>query len=95
MRRGAFMLAAAVYLIGSAAFAADTASKGATQEKCPVMGYPINEQYHVDHEGKRIYFCCSACPQEFQKDPGKYLKKLNEGTGIPEKNSKTKQTVAQ
>lgn len=51
---------------------------GIMQEKCPVMGDPItNRNFFTDYQGKRIYFCCAACPEEFKKDPGKYLKKLD------------------
>ncbi|MHC4503571.1 MAG: YHS domain-containing protein [Planctomycetota bacterium] len=47
------------------------------QTTCPVMaGRKINKSLHVDHNGKRVYFCCPGCPRAFKKDPGKYLKKL-------------------
>lgn len=46
------------------------------QTICPVMGEKINRQFYVDHNGKRIYFCCGQCIDEFKKDPEKYLKKL-------------------
>lgn len=50
----------------------------APQTKCPVMGGDINKEVYVDHEGKRIYFCCPACIPQFEKDPAKYLAKLEE-----------------
>ncbi|MCU0722921.1 MAG: YHS domain-containing protein [Planctomycetes bacterium] len=50
------------------------------QATCPVMGRPILKDVYLDHEGKRIYFCCPPCKDEFLKDPAKYLKKL-EGWG--------------
>lgn len=28
--------------------------------------------------GKRIYFCCPPCIQEFKRDPEKYMKKMKE-----------------
>jgi hypothetical protein len=44
------------------------------------MGGKINKDIYVDHEGKRVYFCCKGCVPEFQKNPAKYLNKLeNEG----------------
>jgi len=49
---------------------------GPGQEKCPVLGGPVNRNVYVDHEGKRIYFCCPPCIKEFEKDPEKYLEKL-------------------
>lgn len=44
------------------------------QEKCPVSGKPINKEIHIDHDGKRIYFCCNGCKAAFEKSPEKYLK---------------------
>jgi YHS domain-containing protein len=48
------------------------------QKTCPVMGGAINKDIYVDYEGRRIYFCCEACPPVFQKDPAKYLAKVDE-----------------
>ncbi len=50
----------------------------ASQITCPVMGGPINQQLYADHDGKRVYFCCSYCDGEFKKSPEKYLGKLKE-----------------
>jgi len=71
----ALMFALAVLGTGLAA------AGGQAQKKCPVMGGPINKDIYVDYQGKRIYFCCPACPEEFKKDPDKYLKKL-EAEGV-------------
>ena len=49
-----------------------------TKTTCPVMGGTINEEIYADYEGKRIYFCCEGCIPEFQKDPEKYMKKLED-----------------
>ncbi|MGB7910985.1 MAG: YHS domain-containing protein [Desulfobaccales bacterium] len=51
------------------------------QTVCPVLGGNIDKKVYVDYQGKRIYFCCPGCPAEFQKDPEKYLKKM-EAQGI-------------
>ena len=48
------------------------------QKLCPVMGNPINPEIYLDYQGRRIYFCCPMCPETFEKDPEKYLKKLDE-----------------
>ncbi len=54
-----------------------TPAAAKAQTTCPVMaGRKINKSIHVDHNGKRIYFCCPGCPRAFKKDPEKYLKKL-------------------
>lgn len=52
------------------------------QTTCPVTGDKINRKYFVDYQGKRIFFCCSNCPAQFNKNPDKYMqdfmkKKIN------------------
>jgi YHS domain-containing protein len=49
------------------------------QTVCPVMGGKINPDIYVDHNGRRVYFCCKACVEQFKEEPEKYLKKLDEG----------------
>jgi len=56
-----------------------------TQTECPVMEGKIDKNIYTDYQGKRIYFCCAGCLKEFQKDPEKYLKKMEEKGVIPEK----------
>ncbi len=51
------------------------------QENCPVMGGKINKSIYTDYNGKRIYFCCNACPEPFKKEPEKYIKKM-EAEGV-------------
>ncbi len=47
------------------------------QKTCPVMeGNPINKNIFVEYEGKKVYFCCKACPEKFLADPNKYVAKL-------------------
>ncbi|MBN1781971.1 YHS domain-containing protein [bacterium] len=48
------------------------------QTTCPVMGGEIDKNVYVDHEGARIYFCCQACVETFNKDPETYLNKMKE-----------------
>lgn len=51
--------------------------KGFTvQTVCPVSGKAINVKASVDHDGKKVYFCCEGCPAAFKKDPAKFLSKL-------------------
>lgn len=57
----------------------------AAQTTCPVMGGKINKELYADYKGQRVYFCCMGCPQEFAKDPEKYIKKLKEMGLEPEK----------
>lgn len=49
---------------------------GKKQEKCPVMGGPINTNLFVEVEGYRIYVCCPACTNAIGKDPKKYIEKM-------------------
>ena len=56
----------------------------APQTKCPVMGGDINKEIYADHEGKRVYFCCAACPPQFKENPEKYLAKMKEAGVEPE-----------
>lgn len=42
--------------------------------ECIVMpGHMAKTDFHVEHEGETIYFCCAWCIGEFQADPDKYL----------------------
>lgn len=43
-------------------------------EKLGSMGKPVVLQ----QEGREVRFCCPACVATFKKDPGQYLKKLDE-----------------
>ena len=53
----------------------------AAQSTCPVMNGKIDKKIFADYKGKRIYFCCTGCLEEFKKDPEKYLKKM-EAEGV-------------
>ncbi|HBG26113.1 MAG TPA: hypothetical protein DDX75_03355 [Phycisphaerales bacterium] len=46
------------------------------QTTCPVMGGPINKDIFVEYQGKKVYFCCAGCIEQFNKEPEKYLPKL-------------------
>lgn len=48
------------------------------QKTCPVMGAAIDSSIYVDHDGKRVYFCCSSCVGTFKANPEKYLRKLEQ-----------------
>jgi YHS domain-containing protein len=47
-----------------------------TQTKCPVSGKAIDATKSVEHEGRKVYFCCGNCPKAFDADPEKFVKKL-------------------
>jgi YHS domain-containing protein len=76
------MIIAVVLVIGlllsGYAFAADNPGKGNPQTACPVMGGKVDRSVYTDYQGKRIYFCCSGCIDDFKKNPDKYLKQMGE-----------------
>jgi YHS domain-containing protein len=79
------------------AFAADTAKKGeklkpytpttclVTDEKLGSMGKPYVHEY----KGQEVKFCCKGCLKDFNKDPDKFMKKLEDA----QKGKKTKGAV--
>ncbi len=40
------------------------------------MGNPIDKSVFTEYKGKKVYFCCPACIEEFNKDPDKYIAQL-------------------
>ena len=53
-----------------------TLSAAIEQTTCPVMGGAINKNIFTEYKGKKVYFCCAGCEQQFKKDPEKYAAKL-------------------
>ena len=47
---------------------------------CPVTGEKIDEKTKAtyEYEGKIYNFCCAMCIDTFNKDPQKYIKKVEE-----------------
>lgn len=45
---------------------------------CPVTGDKVDGKTTYEYQGKIYNFCCPACIDEFKKDPGKYIKKVEE-----------------
>jgi YHS domain-containing protein len=43
-------------------------------EKLGSMGEP----FVIEYEGQQVKFCCKNCQKDFDKDPKKYLAKINE-----------------
>jgi len=52
------------------------ADEATEQTTCPVMKGPINTEYYTEYKGKKVYFCCPGCEEEFAKNPEKYIKEL-------------------
>jgi YHS domain-containing protein len=53
-----------------------TAAASMEQTTCPVSGDKIDKNVFVEYKGKKVYFCCSMCVDQFNKDPEKYIAKL-------------------
>jgi YHS domain-containing protein len=57
--------------------ATTAAAVAVEQTTCPIMdGNKINKNVFVEYKGKKVYFCCAACKEVFEKDPEKYVAKL-------------------
>ena len=48
----------------------------AEQTTCPVMGGAIDKSIFIEYKGKKVYFCCPGCEEQFKKEPEKYIAKL-------------------
>ena len=52
-------------------------------DKCVVSDEKLGDHgkpYVFTHEGQEIKMCCKSCLKDFQKEPAKYLKKIEEAT---------------
>ena len=45
---------------------------------CPVSNEDIDDPVKVEYKGKTYALCCKTCLKKFQKDPEKYMKKMEE-----------------
>lgn len=45
-------------------------------DTCPVADKPIDPNQTVEHDGRRVAFCCAKCKAAFEKDPAKFAAKL-------------------
>ncbi len=95
---------AGTLLLGGLAFAAETDKSGEakntkpyTLKTCIVSGEKLNggmgEPYVFVHEGQQIKLCCKGCLKDFNKEPAKYLKKLE--AGAKESNQSQSSAAAQ
>jgi len=76
---------ALMFLVAGYVLAEGDAAKSKPQTTCPVLGEKIDKGVYVDHQGKRVYFCCKDCIDTFKMDSAKYLKKLeDEGVSLEE-----------
>jgi YHS domain-containing protein len=40
----------------------------AINEKCPISGEPIDKTKSLEFEGRKVYFCCDHCVEQYKKD---------------------------
>jgi YHS domain-containing protein len=65
-------------LIVESARGQDESPPAGANKMCPVMqDQPTKSSRFVDHQGRRIYFCCEKCVAKFQREPAKYLAVLD------------------
>jgi len=77
-------LAAIVLAVGLSAQAADKADKAAkakpyTLKVCPVSDEKLGDMgdpYVFTHDGREIKLCCKGCLKDFEKNPSKFVKKI-------------------
>ena len=46
---------------------------------CPVSGDKLGEMgkpFVFEYKGREVKLCCPDCKKDFEKDPGKYMKKI-------------------
>ena len=39
-----------------------------TNEVCPVSGEPIDKTKSLEFDGRKVYFCCDHCVEQYKKD---------------------------
>lgn len=89
-------LALAVLAGPLAAFGGDTKpdpkAKPYPLTTCVVSGDKLGEMgdpYVYKYKDREIHFCCKGCVKDFNKEPAKYLKKLDEAEAKAAKKSQS------
>ena len=90
--RGTVCLALLAGFVISGCGPGEEQAQAGPQTTCPMMdGNRIDKKVHVDHNGKRVYFCCGECIKDFNADPEKNIKEMTDAgvilEEIPEENS--------
>jgi YHS domain-containing protein len=52
------------------------ADRPKVQVTCPVTGKPVDPNMFTEYQGKKVYFCSSACISRFKGNPDKYRARL-------------------
>ena len=72
---------AATPLVGRAADKDAKDAKAYPLTTCVVSGEKLGEMgkpYTFTHEGREVQLCCKNCLKDFNKEPAKYIKKIEE-----------------
>ncbi|MGE0193909.1 MAG: hypothetical protein AB7T63_17930 [Planctomycetota bacterium] len=79
MRKTLFALLAVLAVSVAACGQTDPWEQGFANKICPVQGGEIdtaNPSLVVHYQGEKIGFCCPGCPQEFQRDPERFMNEM-------------------
>ena len=58
---------------------------------CPVSGDKLGEMgkpYVMEYKGREVKLCCPDCKKDFEKDPAKYMKKIEAADKDAKKDTK-------
>jgi YHS domain-containing protein len=91
-------LASAAFALGGGCTRGDGCAHAKTDKvrpypltTCVVSGEKLDGEmgkpYVFTHQGREIKLCCKSCLKDFNKEPEKYLKQLDEGEKTPSKNA--------
>jgi len=53
------------------------------------LGGDMGDPYVFTHEGREIKLCCKSCLKDFNKEPAKFIKKLDQALKNPQKGEKS------
>ncbi len=77
-----FLAAPVASLAGDTNSAASAPPKPDKLTTCPVsgekLGGDMGKPYVFVYQGQEVKLCCSGCKKDFDKDPAKYLKKIQD-----------------
>lgn len=90
-----FLMTGAVLLaLATITATAEDKKPAATPDKlatCPVSGDKLGEMgkpYVFEYKGREVKLCCPDCKKDFQKDPAKYMKKIEAADKAAAKDAK-------
>jgi YHS domain-containing protein len=66
-----------------------SAAKPDLLKNCPVsgekLGGDMGKPYAFVYQGQEVKLCCPDCKEEFDKNPAKFLKKIQDATAASQK----------